>query len=601
MEQGEGTGTPSVEGYEGFSLLGRGGFGSVWKATQTAFGREVAVKVLDVDRSDANILGRFERERLLTARLTGHPNIVTVLDAGRTTDGRPYLSTDLYAQGSAGDRLRAHGPLPAPDVARTAVKVAGALHTAHLAGIIHRDVKPENILVNAYGEVALADFGIATVRDAASTTGTTTAYTPTHAPPEVLRGEQPSAASDLYSLGSTLHHLLTGTAAFAHTGTGGLALFVDRVLNQPVAPIQRADVPPALSSLVAALMAKDPSARPPSAEVVGRAVQEIERSAGWPVTDLVIGRAAPAGTAASAPVDDPVSPAADAVMPVAPSQLVTEDDPLVPPPSGATVLPPAAPSPAPPVDGSLTVAGGRAAELAPVDASSAPPPTRRRGGLVVVLIVFVAALGAAAFFFMDRDGSDDAVATTVDSTTSPTHVSTTEPELATTTDPDTTTTTDPELATTTTGGELDPTPDTGGSQTPLPVPPSPQPTSPPSTSPRPEPTFVGVPTQLHIAEVGVGDASQAGILWNTAPGSVARYRVWRMEPGGSWQLAREVASSQTRSATGCYPQAAYSGWNFCTTEPTKAGIKTCFSVSAVAADGTESERAPELCFSGAVG
>ena len=157
---------------------------------------------------DEHSARRFLREARLTGRLTGHPHVVTALDAGTTRGGNPYLVTDLYEGGSLQDRLAASGPLPAAEVAAVGAKIAGALADAHALGIIHRDVKPNNILVSRFGEPALADFGVAVVPDTLSAVTMVNAFTPHHAAPEILNGAGASPLTDVYSLGSTLYHLL---------------------------------------------------------------------------------------------------------------------------------------------------------------------------------------------------------------------------------------------------------------------------------------------------------------------------------------------------------------------------------------------------------
>jgi serine/threonine-protein kinase PknK len=239
----------SIPGYDGFRLLGRGGFSAVYQARQLAYDRQVAVKVLDIGINDDTVRRRVTRERAATGRLTGHPNIVTILDSGFLGDGRPFLTMALCPNGSLADRVASEGALPIADVLHIGIKVAGALETAHRNEIVHRDIKPENILVTAYGEPALADFGISSVTDQRSLTRNTQAYTPNHAPPEVLRGEVASIPSDIYNLGSTLYQLLAGHPPFSLSGSAGLAVFVDKVLNQE-APPPRDDLPESLLAVL---------------------------------------------------------------------------------------------------------------------------------------------------------------------------------------------------------------------------------------------------------------------------------------------------------------------------------------------------------------
>ena len=139
--------------------IGRGGFGVVYRCLQVRLDRVVAVKVLTEELDDNR--ARFVREQHAMGRLTGHPNIVAVLQVGETEGGHPFLVMPYYQNGCIHDQIRQSGFLPTEEVLRLGVKIAGALHSAHELGIVHRDIKPSNILVTDYGEPALGDFGIA--------------------------------------------------------------------------------------------------------------------------------------------------------------------------------------------------------------------------------------------------------------------------------------------------------------------------------------------------------------------------------------------------------------------------------------------------------
>ncbi|GAA3098663.1 hypothetical protein GCM10020001_013880 [Nonomuraea salmonea] len=170
-------------GYRVLDQVGQGGFAVVYRAHQERLDRVVALKVLSVDRVDQRTMRRFQRELQLTGRLTGHPNVVTVFDTGMTGSGKPYIAMDFFEHGSLRDRVRNEGPLPVPDVLRAGVKLAGALAAVHEAGVLHGDIKPQNILISRYGEPAIADFGVARVVDAAEISATSQAFTPLHAAP----------------------------------------------------------------------------------------------------------------------------------------------------------------------------------------------------------------------------------------------------------------------------------------------------------------------------------------------------------------------------------------------------------------------------------
>ena len=273
-----------IAGYRDLHRIGHGGFSVVYRAHQVGLDRVVALKVLQVEFVDAQIKRRFLREVRLTGRLSGHPNVVTVLDSGLTGSGRPYIAMDLYERGSLRDRLLASGPLPLAEVLRVGVKIAGALDAAHREGIVHRDVKPQNILVSRYGEPALADFGTARLVAEIDASARTEALTPFHAAPEVLEGQPPTPASDLYSLGSTLYQLLAGRAAFQRDGDFGIAPLLLRIVSEEPPPLR--DVPDAVEAVIRQAMHRAPECRYGTAAELLDALQGLQRGLGLPVTEV---------------------------------------------------------------------------------------------------------------------------------------------------------------------------------------------------------------------------------------------------------------------------------------------------------------------------
>ncbi|MET7327617.1 serine/threonine-protein kinase [Nonomuraea sp. NPDC005650] len=295
-------------GYQVLDQAGQGGFAVVYRAYQERLDRVVALKVLSVDRVDQRTMRRFQRELQLTGRLTGHPNVVTVFDTGVTRSGKPYIAMDYFENGSLRDKVRKEGPLPVPDVLRAGVKLAGALAAVHEAGVLHGDIKPQNILISRYGELAIADFGVARVVDSSEISATSQAFTPLHAAPEVLTGQPHSASTDIYSLGSTLYHLLAGQPAFHNPTDPSIAPLMYRVLSIEPPPINRADVPPPVHETVLRAMSKQPEVRYGSAREFARRLQEVQAELGLPVTDLVGQDPGPGPAMATVPrprFDDP--------------------------------------------------------------------------------------------------------------------------------------------------------------------------------------------------------------------------------------------------------------------------------------------------------
>jgi len=185
-----------MAGYRDFRFIGSGGFSRVYTARQERFSRTVAVKVITVELS-ADALRRFGREQATAGRLDGHPHVIRAYESGFTEAGQPYLTMEYHERGSLADRLRREGPFPPHEVLAVGVKLACALDAAHRRGVVHRDVKPQNVLVSPFVGPVLADFGIAAVDDARLSTLTGEAFTALHVAPEVLDGlpATPSAAN----------------------------------------------------------------------------------------------------------------------------------------------------------------------------------------------------------------------------------------------------------------------------------------------------------------------------------------------------------------------------------------------------------------------
>ncbi|MFC9835584.1 protein kinase [Rhodococcus sp. NPDC127530] len=276
----------AAAGFEDAEVIGRGGFGVVYRCSQAALDRTVAVKVLTVDLDEQN-RARFLREQRAAGRLTGHPNIVNVLHAGVTDNGRPFIVMPFHAQGSLDARIRHDGPLPLEEALRLGVKMAGALETAHRLGIVHRDIKPGNILITDYGEPALTDFGIAHITGGFETTAGVVTGSPAFTAPEVIAGEAPSPAADVYGLGATLFAAVTGHAAFERrSGEQVVAQFL-RIASEPVPDPRVHGVSEDISTVIEQAMAGNPVARPSAAEL-GRHLRELQYRHGFPVDEMAV-------------------------------------------------------------------------------------------------------------------------------------------------------------------------------------------------------------------------------------------------------------------------------------------------------------------------
>jgi hypothetical protein len=277
--------------YEIERVVGTGGMATVFRAFDTVLERPVALKVLDEDQtSDEQSLERFSHEARAVARLA-HPNIVAVLDRGEQ-DGRKFIVFEHVEGETLKERIEREAPLPPRQVAELGAAVARALDCAHTNGVVHRDIKPQNVLLTADGVPKVTDFGIA--RSAASSGSTdpgTVLGTSSYIAPEQARGERVGPETDVYSLGCVLFELLSGRPPY--DGPTFYAVAV-RHVREPVPDVRaaRPDCPPALSELVERCLAKSPEERPSAAEAATQLTAIAEEPVAEPVDDrtLVISR-----------------------------------------------------------------------------------------------------------------------------------------------------------------------------------------------------------------------------------------------------------------------------------------------------------------------
>ncbi|WP_375335980.1 protein kinase [Nocardia sp. SYP-A9097] len=259
--------------------VGRGGFGVVFRCTQRVLDRIVAVKVLSTE-IDAESLERFLREEHAMGRLSGHPNIVDILQVDVTASGRPYIVMPYATHGSLEQLVRDNGPLTWSDSLRVGVKLAGAIETAHRAEVLHRDVKPANVLLSRYGEPQLTDFGIARIPGGFRTSTSLITGSPAFTAPEVLKGDEPTVRSDVYGLGSTLFALLTGHAAYERQAGEKIVAQFLRITNQPVPDLREQEIPPDVAAAIEAAMSPDPRHRPESAVEFGELLRTVQSGHG---------------------------------------------------------------------------------------------------------------------------------------------------------------------------------------------------------------------------------------------------------------------------------------------------------------------------------
>ena len=258
-------------------LLGEGGFAAVFRVREKTPGRDVAVKVLDLGQTPSPALAdRFVREARTSAQLE-HPHIVPIYKVGGHKNQVLYIVMRCIDGPSLRRLLEQQQRLAVREAARIARQVADALGYAHQQGIVHRDVKPDNILLDDAGHVLVTDFGIAKAAQAASVSQLTTegmvVGTPHYMSPEQATGEQVDARSDIYSLGIVLYQMLAGVPPF--DGDSAQSILMKQATAEAV-PIRqlRGDVPAALAGVIDRTLAKDPAERFQTAEQLSRALVE---------------------------------------------------------------------------------------------------------------------------------------------------------------------------------------------------------------------------------------------------------------------------------------------------------------------------------------
>src|ERR687891_504320 len=258
--------------------LGEGGMATIWRAVDEQLDREVAVKILRPQfSSDPGFSARFKQEARAAGGLS-HPNIVGVYDYGTDgADGEPYIVMELVHGSDLAAILHERGALSVTDSVRIAIGVADALEVAHRRGIVHRDVKPGNIMITDGGDVKVTDFGIARAVSEASMTVTGTTLGSVHYfSPEQARGDEVTGASDVYSLGIVLFEMLTGRRPFEGDSAAGVAL--KRLNEDPPPPSTYRPVPSGLSAIVMRALERDPAPRFPDAGSMAEALRVWQKN-----------------------------------------------------------------------------------------------------------------------------------------------------------------------------------------------------------------------------------------------------------------------------------------------------------------------------------
>jgi serine/threonine protein kinase len=277
----------------GLSAMARGGYATVYRATQESVGREVAIKVENRTLDDERDQARFLREARAAGRMSSHPHVVDLFDVGVTADRHPYLIMEL-CDGSYAERMRM-APLGPAEARDLGVKIADALAHSHAAGVLHRDVKPANILYSHFNPAVLADFGLAVLAEMRDSSVTLEVLTPAYAPPEMFRHAAPSPAVDVYALCATLYAVMRGKPPRWHDDGDPSLITLLELFSHPIPDLP--GVPASLCEVLRYGMANDPGARP-SAEQLRDLLADIplQRAPGAPISGAPV-----SGTPTSGP------------------------------------------------------------------------------------------------------------------------------------------------------------------------------------------------------------------------------------------------------------------------------------------------------------
>ncbi|WP_147916927.1 serine/threonine-protein kinase [Ruania zhangjianzhongii] len=405
---------PEIPGFQHERLLGSGGFADVFLYEQELPRRKVAVKALLADAVTPDGLTQFVGEANLMAQLSTHPSIVTIYQAATTEDGRPYLVMEYCPRPNLSVRYR-NERIGVAEALRIAARLAGAVETAHRAGILHRDIKPANVLTTDYGWPALTDFGISVATAAADDSDQAGMSIP-WAAPEFFADDAPrGVGADVYALTATIYTLLARRSPFEAAGGSNSALdLITRIEREPVPPTGRDDVPESLEEVFRRGMAKDPAQRFPSAAAFARAIQRVETELHLTPTPLDVPDTSWAHGTGGGESGEDQRTRVRSVSTIDVNPDGTRHRPAI-------IDPAAARSPRNQPGGRETAVRPEIGAAAGVEETAKPPPPRRRTTLIAAgaALVVVAAVTAMAIGALNQPDGGEGETTTAPVTIPP--------------------------------------------------------------------------------------------------------------------------------------------------------------------------------------
>lgn len=276
-----------IDGIADVEEIDRADAYTTYRVRDTASDHLVLVKIVHAGDRPPSLLERFAQEQAVLAEISSHPNLVTVLGNSRTNGGEPFVVTDIPNGATLAARAATPPPMTGPDVLRIGVRASGALESAHRGGVVHGDLRADNIVLTDTGEPLVGDLGLVTLTGVAATQ-TTDPRRLAHVAPEILDGRLPTPASDQYSLAATLYHLLAGEAAFVRAGETSVIPVIKRIATELPPDLTEKGVPPAAAEVVHKALSKAPSDRYPNMQAFARALQQAEVALALPMTDLTV-------------------------------------------------------------------------------------------------------------------------------------------------------------------------------------------------------------------------------------------------------------------------------------------------------------------------